>query len=116
LDDAASLEHVDPRILGHDRAQLADEAAPGGRPAGVHDPATRVAALESERQMPVPVGVEADPEAVEGGDRSRRLLAQDARRGLAHRVAAGHDRVPQVELGAVVGRHRGRQPALRPPA
>ncbi len=103
-------------MLGDDRAQLPDEPPAGRRSAGVHDPAPRVTALEPEREAAVAVGVEANAEPGEVGDRVGRLLAQHARRRLANGVAAGRDRVEQVALGAVVGRHRGGEAALGPPA
>ena len=46
--------------------------------------------------------------------RARRLLDQDARRGGADDPAAGGDRVLEMELRRVVGRERGREPALGP--
>ena len=48
LDRATALEHVDLLVLRDERAQLADQAAPGRRAAGVHDAPRAVAALQAE--------------------------------------------------------------------
>ena len=56
------LQHRDPLILGDERRELADDPPAGGRPAGVHDAPGRVTSLQTEREMPVAVGVEADAE------------------------------------------------------
>ena len=116
LHDPPALEHLDVGVLGDDRGKLPDQAPAGRGSAGVHDPPRRVTALEAEGQMAAAVRVEAHAQPGQVGDGFGRLLAQDARRGLAHGVTAGGDRVLQVALRAVLRRDRGSQAALSPPA
>src|SRR6185312_1128803 len=53
---APALQDVDPLVLGGQRRELADDPAAGGGPAGVDDPARRVAALQPQRQAAGAVG------------------------------------------------------------
>ena len=65
--------------------EVARDAAAGGGPAGVHDPAARVAALEAEGQVSVPIGVEANAKGLQVAHAGGRLGAQHL-----HRAGAGH--------------------------
>ncbi len=73
---APALDDRDPRVLGRERRELADDPASGGRPASVHDPARRVAALQAQGEPAAAVGVEADAERRQRLDRRRGLVAQ----------------------------------------
>ena len=95
-DRAAALEHIDAVVLGDERAQLADQPPPGRGTAGVNDPPRAVAALESEREAALTIGVEPDSERLEVFDSLDRLVAQDPRGGLAGRPATRLDRVGEV--------------------
>ena len=110
------LEHRDHPVLGDQRAQLADQSLAGRRSPGVDDSPRRVPALEPEREPAVTVGVERDAESRKVLDRRRRLGAQHSGGRLPDRPAPGRDRVGEVQLGAVTGRERGRETALRPVA
>ena len=74
--DAAVLEHVDVRVLGHQRGELADHAPPRGRATGVHHSTGAVAPFEPECQLPVAICVEAHTEPPEVLHGTRRLLAR----------------------------------------
>ena len=112
----ASLEHLDARMLGDERAQLADQPAAGGGTTGVDDPPRAMAALEPEREPTATVGVETHAEPLEVLDSVRRFGAQDARGGFPRRAPPGFDRVGEVAVRAVVGRQGGRETPLRPVA
>ena len=76
---AAILQHLDQLVLGHERAQFADQPPTSRSAAGVDYPPGAVAALEPEGQLAVAVGVEADAEMLQVAHGLRRLGAQ--RRG-----------------------------------
>ena len=111
---AAPLEHLDARVLGDHRGELAQDPAPRRAPARVRDAAARVPALEPEREVAVAVGVEAHAERLEVAEALGRLGAQDARGAAAHDAAARLQRVLLVLLGRVVAGQRRGEPALRP--
>ena len=111
---AEPFEHLDPLLLDHVGGELAQDPPPGGAAAGMDDAAEPVAALEAERDVAVPVGVEADAERLEVGEPGGRLRRDDLGGGAAYEAAAGRDRVLKVPRGGVVDRERGGQPALGP--
>ena len=115
--DAAALEHVDPPDpRRRPRSAGGRAAARSPRRRRARSAAREWPPSSPSARRPFRSASKRTPSRSRSVDRAGRLLAQDARRRLAHRAAAGRDRVAQVELGAVVGRQRGRQPALRPVA
>src|SRR5215210_1242705 len=110
------LEDDDALVLGGDRRQPARDPPPGRAPPGVHYAPARVAALESERESALAVGVEVDPDRFEVVDARGRLFAKRAYCARSRGAAAGGERIGGVELGRVVGRERGGDPALGPVA
>ena len=104
------------RILGRHGRQLAYQPAAGRAPAGVDDPAHRVASLEAEGEPAEAVGVEVHPQPLEVPHPCRRLADQDLRGRAADEAAPRPLGVGQVQLEAVVARERRRQPSLRPVA
>ena len=59
------LEHLDALVGGRAGGQLAGDAPAGGRAARVHDAAHGVPALQPEREVAVPVGVEGHAQRLE---------------------------------------------------
>ena len=113
---APALEHLDPFLGCRKGGELANDPPPGRGAAGVDDAAVAVATLEPEREPAVAVGVEGHPAARQVLNGPRRLLDEYARRRWPHGATARPQRVLEMQLDAVIGSHRGRQPALRPVA
>ena len=59
-----ALEHVDAFVRGRERGELPRYAAAGGGPAGVHDAALGVAALQAKGEAAAAVAVEAHTEGL----------------------------------------------------
>ena len=88
------------RSLGGDPLrQAAGDRAPRLGAAGMNDPARRVAALESEAQAAVRLGVEAHPAPAKLLDRRRRLASERLDRLGAAEAAAGVQGVVGVAGG-----------------
>ncbi len=113
---AGALEHGDPRILGCQGRELAHDPSARGAAAGVDDAPDRVPALEAECEVTVAIGVETHAKRLQVRHAVGRLAHEDLGGRAPHQVAPGDLRVAEVQLEAVIGGERGREPALRPVA
>ena len=110
------LHHAHAVVPGGQRGQLARDAPAGGRPAGVHDPACRMAALQAQRQRAVAVGVEAHAHALQVAHPVGRV-GHSTSTALGRATPRPASRVScDVALGAVVHRQGRRDTALGPVA
>ena len=115
-DGRGLLEHLDPRLGGHQLRQATGDRAARLGAAGVHDPARRMAALQGQAQAAPRLGVEAHSPLAKLLHRRRRLASQHLHRLGTAQPATGVQGVVGVAGRGVVGRQRRRQPALRPVA
>ena len=115
-DGRGLLEHLDPRLGGHQLRQATGDRAARLGAAGVHDPARRMAALQGQAPGRPPARCRSAPPLAKLLHRRRRLPSQHLDRPGAAQPATGVQGVVGVAGRRIVRRQRRREPALRPVA